>query len=126
LGYDTWPPDAYKTAGGVHNWNEMTVDEKRGIAYIPLGTARFDFFGANRKGNNLFANSLLALDARTGKRLWHYQIVHHDIWDYDLPVAPKLLTVKHNGRNVDVVAQATKFGSLYVFNRETGDPFVAY
>ena len=122
FGYDTWPPEAYKTAGGVHNWNEMTVDEKRGIAYVPLGTARFDFYGADRKGNNLFANSLLALDARTGKRLWHYQIVHHDLWDYDLPVAPKLLTVKHDGRNVDVVAQATKFGFLYVFNRVTGEP----
>jgi glucose dehydrogenase len=122
MGYETWPPEAWKTAGGVHNWNEMTVDEKRGIAYIPLGTARFDFYGADRKGNNLFANSLLALDARTGKRLWHYQIVHHDVWDYDLPVAPKLLTVKHNGRNVDVVAQATKFGFLYVFNRVTGEP----
>ncbi len=85
FGYDTWPPDAWKTVGGVHNWNEMTVDEKRGIAYIPLGTARYDFYGANRKGNDLFANSLLALDARTGKRLWHFQMVHHDLWDYDLP-----------------------------------------
>ena len=106
FGYETWPPDAWKTVGGVHNWNEMTVDEKRGIAYIPLGTARYDFYGANRKGNDLFANSLLALDARTGKRLWHFQMVHHDLWDYDLPVAPKLLTVKHDGKNVDVVAQA--------------------
>ena len=122
FGYDTWPPDAWKTVGGVHNWNEMTVDEKRGIAYIPLGTARYDFYGANRKGNDLFGNSLLALDARTGKRLWHYQLVHHDLWDYDLPVAPKLLTVKHNGKNVDVVAQATKFGFLYVFDRVTGEP----
>lgn len=122
FGYDTWPPDAWKTVGGVHNWNEMTVDEKRGIAYIPLGTARYDFYGANRKGNDLFGNSLLALDARTGKRLWHYQLVHHDLWDYDLPVAPKLLTVKHDGKNVDVVAQATKFGFLYVFNRVTGEP----
>ena len=110
FGYETWPPDAWKTIGGVHNWNEMTVDEKRGIAYFPLGTARYDFYGANRKGNDLFANSVLALDARTGKRLWHYQLIHHDLWDYDLPVAPKLLTVKHNGKNVDVVAQATKFG----------------
>ena len=122
FGYDTWPPEAWKTVGGVHNWNEMTVDEKRGIAYIPLGTARYDFYGANRKGNDLFGNSLLALDARTGKRLWHYQLVHHDLWDYDLPVAPKLLTVKHDGKNVDVVAQATKFGFLYVFNRVTGEP----
>ncbi len=122
FGYDTWPPDAWKLVGGVHNWNEMTIDEKRGIAYIPLGTSRYDFYGANRKGNNLFANSLLALDIRTGKRLWHYQLVHHDLWDYDLPVAPKLLTVKHNGKNVDVVAQATKFGFLFVFDRVTGEP----
>ena len=122
FGYDTWPPDAWKTVGGVHNWNEMTVDEKRGIAYIPLGTARYDFYGANRKGNNLFGNSLLALDARTGKRLWHFQLVHHDLWDYDLTGAPKLLTVKHNGKSVDVVAQPTKFGFLYVFDRVTGEP----
>jgi glucose dehydrogenase len=122
FGYDTWPPDAWKTVGGVHNWNEMTLDEKRGIAYIPLGTARYDFYGANRKGNDLFGNSLLALDARTGKRLWHFQLVHHDLWDYDIPVAPKLLTVKHNGKNVDAVAQATKFGFLFVFDRVTGEP----
>jgi glucose dehydrogenase len=122
FGYDTWPPDAWKTVGGVHNWNEMTIDEKRGIAYIPLGTSRFDFYGANRKGNDLFGNSLLALDVRTGKRLWHHQLVHHDLWDYDLPVAPKLLTVKHDGKNVDVVAQATKFGFLFVFDRLTGEP----
>jgi len=122
FGYDTWPPDAWKTLGGVHNWNEMTVDEKRGIAYIPLGTARYDFYGANRKGNDLFGNSLLALDVRTGKRLWHFQLVHHDLWDYDLPVAPKLLTVKHDGKHVDIVAQATKFGFLYVFDRVTGAP----
>jgi quinoprotein glucose dehydrogenase len=122
FGYDTWPPDAWKTSGGVHNWSEMTVDEKRGIAYFPLGTARYDFYGANRKGNNLFGNSLLALDARTGKRLWHFQVVHHDLWDYDLTGAPKLLTVKHDGKSVDIVAQPTKFGFLYVFNRVTGEP----
>ena len=122
FGYDTWPPEAWKTVGGVHNWNEMTVDEKRGIAYFPLGTARYDFYGGNRKGDDLFGNSLLALDARTGKRLWHFQLVHHDLWDYDLPVAPKLLTVKHNGKNVDAVAQATKFGFLFVFDRVTGEP----
>lgn len=122
FGYDTWPPDAWKTAGGVHNWNEMTLDEKRGIAYIPFGTARYDFYGANRHGNDLFGNSLVALDARTGKRLWHFQMVHHDLWDYDIPTAPKLLTVKHNGKNVDIVAQPTKFGFLFVFNRVTGEP----
>ena len=122
FGYDTWPPDAWKTAGGVHNWNEMTVDEKRGIAYIPFGTARYDFYGANRKGADLFGNSLVALDARTGKRLWHFQTVHHDLWDYDLPTAPKLLTVRHDGKNVDIVAQATKQGFLFVFDRVTGKP----
>jgi len=122
FGYDTWPDGAFRTAGGVHNWSEFTVDEQRGIAFIPFGTARFDFYGGNRKGNNLFANSLVALDARTGKRLWHYQLVHHDLWDYDLPQAPKLLTIKQNGRSIDVVAQATKFGFIYVFDRMTGKP----
>jgi len=122
FGYETWPPEAWKSIGGVHDWSEMTLDEKRGIAYIPLGTARYDFYGGNRKGDNLFGNCLLALDVRTGKRLWHYQLVHHDLWDYDLPVAPKLLTVRHNGKNVDVVAQATKFGFLFVFDRVTGEP----
>lgn len=122
FGYDTWPQDAWKSAGGVHNWNEMTVDEKRGIAYIPLGTARYDFYGANRKGADLFGNSLLALDARTGKRLWHFQMVHHDLWDYDVPTAPKLLTVRHEGKMVDVVAQPTKQGFLFVFDRATGQP----
>jgi quinoprotein glucose dehydrogenase len=121
-GYDTWPPEAWKTAGGVHNWSELTVDVKHGIVFIPLGSPRYDFYGANRKGDNLFGDSLLALDARTGKRLWHFQIVHHDLWDYDLPVAPKLITVRHDGRMVDAVAQGTKFGSLFVFNRLTGEP----
>ena len=122
FGYDTWPEGAYKKAGGVHNWSEFTIDEQNGIAFIPFGTARFDFFGGDRVGNNLFANSLVALDARTGKRLWHYQLVHHDLWDYDLPQAPKLLTLKQNGRNIDVVAQASKFGFIYVFERKTGKP----
>ena len=122
VGYDTWPPEAWKTSGGVHNWNEMSVDEKRGIVFIPFGTARYDFYGPDRHGQNLFGNSLVALDARTGKRLWHFQTVHHDLWDYDLPAAPKLLTVKHDGKNVDVVAQPTKQGFLFAFERETGKP----
>jgi len=122
FGYDTWPEGAYKKAGGVHNWSEFTIDEQNGIAFIPFGTARFDFYGGDRVGNNLFANSLVALDARTGKRLWHYQLVHHDLWDYDLPQAPKILTLKQNGRNIDVVAQASKFGFIYVFERKTGKP----
>jgi quinoprotein glucose dehydrogenase len=121
-GYDTWPEDAYKTAGGVHNWSEFTVDEANGIAFIPFGTARYDFYGGNRAGNNLYANSLVALDARTGQRLWHQQLVHHDLWDYDLPQAPKLLTIRQDGRARDVVAQATKHGFLFVFDRKTGEP----
>ncbi|HLQ79080.1 MAG TPA: PQQ-binding-like beta-propeller repeat protein [Terriglobia bacterium] len=119
---DTWPKEMLPTAGGVHNWNELTVDEANGIVFVPFGTARYDFYGGNRHGRNLYANSLVALDAKTGKRIWHFQMVHHDLWDYDLPAAPKLLTVRNNGRNVDVVAQPTKFGFLYVFNRKTGVP----
>ena len=122
FGYETYPKDFWKTGGGVHNWNELSVDEKRGILYIPFGTARYDFYGANRHGQNLFANSLVALDARTGKRLWHFQTVHHDLWDYDLPTGPRLLTVKHDGKTVDAVAQPTKQGFLFVFNRLTGEP----
>jgi glucose dehydrogenase len=122
FGYDTWPKDAYKTAGGVHNWSEFTVDEANGIAFVPFGTARYDFFGGNRPGNNLFGNSLVALDARTGKRIWHQQLVHHDLWDFDLPQAPKLLTIHVNGRARDVVAQGTKHGFVFVFDRKTGEP----
>src|SRR5580704_9530063 len=122
FGYDTWPPDAWKTVAGVENWSEMTLDEKRGIVYIPLASPRYDFYGANRKGQNLFGDSLVALDARTGKRLWHFQFVHHDLWDYDAPAAPKLLTVRHNGKMVDAVAQPTKQGFLFVFDRVTGQP----
>ena len=121
-GYETWPAEAWKTSGGVHNWNEMSVDEKRGIVFIPFGTARYDFYGADRHGQNLFGNSIVALDARTGKLKWHFQMVHHDLWDYDTPTAPKLLTVKHDGKNVDVVIQPTKQGFLFVFERETGKP----
>ena len=122
FGYDTWPPDAFKNSGGVHNWSEFSVDERRGIAFISFGSPRFDFYGGDRAGNNLFGNSLVALDARTGKRIWHYQLVHHDLWDYDLPQAPKLLTIRQNGRSIDVVAQATKHGFLFVFERVTGRP----
>lgn len=122
FGYDTWPKDAWKTVGGVQNWSEMTLDEKRGIVYIPLASPSYDFYGGNRPGKNLFGNSLVALDARTGKRLWHFQMVHHDLWDYDLPAAPKLLTVRHNGKLVDAVAQPTKMGFLFVFDRVTGKP----
>jgi quinoprotein glucose dehydrogenase len=121
-GYDTWPKDAYKYIGGVNTWGEITVDEKRGIAYFPTGSATEDFYGADRAGANLFADCLLALDARTGKRLWHYQFVHHDLWDYDATAAPQLLTVTQNGKKIDAVAQATKQGFVYIFDRVTGKP----
>lgn len=123
-GYDTWPKDAYKntTVGAANNWAGMAVDRKRGIVYIPTGSAAFDFHGGDRLGSNLFANSLLALNARTGKKLWHYQLVHHDILDRDPPAPPNLITVMHNGARIDAVAQVTKQGYVFVFNRETGEP----
>jgi quinoprotein glucose dehydrogenase len=122
LGYDTWPKDAWKYMGGVDVWGEITIDEKRGIAYFPVSSAKYELYGGDRPGNNLFADSLLALDARTGKYLWHFQTVHHDIWDYDPAAAPQLATVKHDGKTVDVVALASKNGFLYVFDRVTGKP----
>ncbi len=122
FGYETWPKDAWTYVGGVNTWGEISVDEKRGIGYFPLGSPTHDMYGGDRKGANLFGDCILALDLRTGKRLWHYQVVHHDLWDYDPTTAPKLLTVKHDGKMVDIVAQPTKFGLLYVFNRVTGEP----
>jgi quinoprotein glucose dehydrogenase len=122
FGYDTWPKDAWTYVGGVNTWGEISVDEKRGIGYFPLGSPTHDMYGGDRKGANLYGDCILALDLRTGKRLWHYQLVHHDLWDYDPTTAPKLMTVKHNGKPVDIVAQPTKFGLLYVFNRVTGEP----
>ena len=110
------------TPAASNTWGEISIDEKRGIAYFPLGSPTYDFYGADRIGENLFGDCLLALDARTGKRLWHFQFVHHDLWDYDPTAAPKLLTVRHDGKTVDVVAQPTKFGFLYVFDRVTGEP----
>src|SRR5438874_1591537 len=122
FGYDTWPKDAYKYMGGVDVWGEITVDEKRGIVYLPTASAKYELYGGDRKGDNLFADCLLALDARTGKRLWHYQTVHHDLWDYDPDAAPQLVTVKHEGKTVDAVALASKNGFLFVFDRVTGKP----
>ena len=121
-GYETWPKDAYKYVGGANTWGEISVDEKRGIAYFPLGSPTFDYYGGDRIGSNLFGNCLVALDARTGKRIWHYQTVHHDLWDYDLAAAPQLITVDHDGKQVDAVALASKNGFLYVFDRVTGEP----
>jgi glucose dehydrogenase len=122
FGYETWPKDFWQRSGGGINWNELSIDEKRGIAFIPTGTGKWDHYGADRKGQNLFANSIIALDARTGKRLWHFQTVHHDLWDYDLSAGPKLLTVKHEGKNVDIAVQPSKQGFLYVLDRVTGRP----
>ncbi|MBV1686356.1 PQQ-binding-like beta-propeller repeat protein [Novosphingobium sp. G106] len=121
-GHETWPAEAWRTAGGANAWAGMVVDEKRGIVFAPTGSTAYDFFGGDRLGNNLYANSLIALDANTGKRLWHFQAVHHDIWDRDFPSPPVLLTVRHNGKMVDAVAQATKQGFLFVFDRVTGKP----
>jgi glucose dehydrogenase len=121
-GSETWPADMLPKAGGGHNWSEFTVDEANGIVFVPFGTARYDFFGGNRAGNNLYANTLVAIDAKTGRRLWHFQTIHHDLWDYDLPQSPKLLTIRQNGRPVEVVAQGTKHGFLFVFERKTGRP----
>ncbi len=121
-GYKTWPKTAWTYSGSANNWSGMTVDEKRGIVFVPTGSAASDFYGANRLGDDLFANCLLALNAETGKRIWHYQLVHHDIWDRDLPAPPSLVTVKHNGKDVDALAQTTKQGYVYLFDRETGKP----
>ncbi|HUA57158.1 MAG TPA: PQQ-binding-like beta-propeller repeat protein [Verrucomicrobiae bacterium] len=121
-GYDTWPKDAYKYMGGVDVWGEITVDEKRGIAYMTTASAKYELYGGDRHGDNLYADCLLALDARTGKKLWHFQTVHHDLWDTDPAAAPQLATVKHDGKMVDVVALASKTGFLFVFDRVTGKP----
>jgi len=122
FGYDTWPPDAWKEAGGANCWAGLSVDQKRGLVFIPTGSAAYDFYGGNRKGQNLFANSLLALKAETGERVWHYQTVHHDVWDRDLPAPPNLVTIERDGKKIDAVAQITKSGFVFVFNRETGEP----
>jgi quinoprotein glucose dehydrogenase len=119
-GYDTWPADAYTRIGGANSWTGLTVDESRGLVFVPTGSAAFDFWGGNRHGKNLYANSLLALEAATGRLVWHYQFVRHDLWDRDLPSAPVLVTVTHEGRRVDAVAQTTKSGHVFVFDRETG------
>lgn len=123
-GYATWPKDAYKNeyTGAANNWAGMAVDEKRGILFVPTGSAGYDFWGGNRKGKNLFANCLLALDANTGKRIWHFQTTHHDLWDRDLPAPPNLITVTRKGKKIDAVAQITKQGFVFVFDRVTGKP----
>ena len=121
-GYETWPKDAWKYSGGVNNWSGMSLDEKRGLLFVPTGSASFDFYGANRTGANLYANCLLALKADTGEHVWHFQTVHHDLWDRDLPAPPSLVTVMRDGKLIDAVAQTTKSGFVFVFDRERGTP----
>jgi len=122
FGYETWPKEAWKSSGAANNWAGMSVDVKRGIVYVPTGSAAMDFYGADRVGDDLFADCLLALNAETGERVWHFQEVRHDIWDRDLPAPPLLLTVKHEGKDVEAVAQTTKQGFVYLFDRSNGQP----
>jgi quinoprotein glucose dehydrogenase len=121
FGHDTWPADAWKTIGGANCWAGLVVDHERGLAFVPTGSAAFDFWGGDRAGDNLFANCLIALDAATGKRKWHFQFVHHDVWDRDPPAAPVLCEVTRDGKKIAAVAQVTKSGHVWVFNRETGE-----
>ena len=122
LGYDTWPPDAWQRVGAANNWSGMSVDEPRGLVFVPTGSAAPDFNGSDRHGANLFANTLLALDAASGERRWHFQAVHHDIWDRDFPAPPNLLTIEQDGVRRDVVAQITKSAHIFMFDRDSGDP----
>ena len=120
-GYETWPKDAWKYAGGANNWGGMSLDEKRGMVFLSTGSPSYDFYGADRLGKNLFGNCVVALDAQTGKLIWYFQTIHHDLWDYDLPAPPNLVTVKRNGKKIDAVAQTSKIGFLYVLDRITGE-----
>ena len=123
-GYDTWEDkNAYKYAGGANVWSGFSLDEKKGVIFAGTGSAAYDFYGGNRKGSNLFANCLLAIDANTGKRKWHFQFIHHDVWDKDLPTPPVLTSLERAGKSVDVVIQTTKNGLIFVFDRENGKPF---
>jgi quinoprotein glucose dehydrogenase len=122
FGYETWPKDAWKTSGAANNWCGMALDAERGIVYVPTGSAATDWYGADRVGDDLFANTLLALDANTGKRIWHFQGVRHDLWDRDFPAPPTLVTVTRDGKQVPAVSQTTKQGFLFLFNRVDGTP----
>ncbi len=122
FGYETWPKEAWKHSGSANNWMGMALDIRRSLVFVPTGSAAYDFYGADRVGDNLFANCLIALKADTGQRIWHFQTVRHDIWDRDLPAPPSLVTINRDGRRVDAVSQATKSGFIYLFDRETGKP----
>jgi quinoprotein glucose dehydrogenase len=121
VGYDTWPKDSWKYAGGANCWGGLSLDEKRGMVFLGTGSPSYDFYRNDRIGENLFGNCVVALDAKTGKHIWHFQTIHHDLWDYDLPAPPNLVTVYKNGKKIDAVAQTSKVGFLYVLNRETGE-----
>jgi quinoprotein glucose dehydrogenase len=122
FGNDTWEGDSWKDRGGANAWGGLSIDVDRGLVFAGLGSAAYDFFGGDRRGANLFANCTIALDAKTGRRIWHFQTLRHDLWDHDLPVYPNLVTVLRAGKPVDAVAQVTKTGYLYLFDRETGKP----
>ena len=124
FGYDTWPKDVWKTSGAANNWAGMSLDPQRGIVYVPTGSAAFDFYGADRLGDDLFANCLIALNAETGQRIWHFQGIHHDLWDRDFPSAPVVVQLKRDGKPVDAVVQTSKQGFVYMFDRVTGNPLV--
>lgn len=121
-GHETWEGDSWRNRTGANVWSIMSVDEERGIVFLPIGSASYDFYGGDRKGQNLYANSLVALNARTGKPMWHYQMVHHDLWDYDLPAQPTLVTIRKSARDIPAVAQVTKMGFIFVLDRLTGRP----
>ena len=122
VGYDTWPADAWQTAGGANDWGGLSLDPERGLVFAATGSPTYDHYGGDREGQNLFSDSVVALNASTGERVWHFQMVHHDLWDLDLPCPPNLVTVAHNGRRIDAVAQVTKMGHLFLLDRETGKP----
>ncbi|WP_245804111.1 pyrroloquinoline quinone-dependent dehydrogenase [Chryseolinea serpens] len=121
-GYETWPPDAYKHAGGANCWAGLSIDMARGMVFLALGSPSYDYYAIDRKGENLYGNCVLALDAATGHYKWHFQTVHHDLWDYDLPAPPNLVTIKKDGKDIDAVAQVTKHGFVFVLDRDTGKP----
>ena len=122
FGADTWPEDAWSFTGGANVWTMMSADEELGLVYLPIGTTVPDYYGGHRLGDNLFSNSLVALNAETGERAWHYQMVHHSVWDYDPPAAPNLIDIVVDGQTIKAVAQITKQGFTFVFDRITGEP----
>jgi len=121
-GHETWAEEAWKGRTGANVWSTMSVDAERGLVFLPIGSPSYDFYGGDRKGQDLFANSLVALQASTGRLIWYFQMVHHDLWDYDMPAQPTLITLRRNGESIPAVAQVTKMGSVFIFDRVTGKP----